>query len=89
MTNENRISVEMDADCVWALQQIADTTGESPHAILRVAIGQAWKNFATRERLCREAAIEGPGATTVPGHTNVVDLENHGKKPWFRSDHEF
>lgn len=71
MTND-RIAVELDADCAWALQQIADTTGESPQTILRAAVGLVWSKFATKERLYREASID----RGTPPHANIVELES-------------
>ena len=74
MTN-NRIPIELDEDCVLALQQIAASTGESPHAVLRAAVGQAWSKFAADERLYREAAMKD--RAMIPGRSlpDIVDLD--------------
>lgn len=74
---DNQIAVELDADCVWALRQIVDTTGESTHTILRVAISQVWGKFAAKERLFRKTAMDDPSATLVFHHANVVDLVDY------------
>ena len=72
MTND-LIAVYVPADCVWALQQISASTGESPQTILRAAVGDAWSKFAAKERLYREAALSNVSATP---HENIVELES-------------
>ena len=73
MTNE-LIAVDVPADCVWALQQISASTGESPQTILRAVVGDAWKKFAAAERLYREAALSDSGETP---RANIIELESY------------